>query len=127
MTYKLLHGNKLISSPLPDGVVVGKIKQEKQGNKTKDEGKFVDLPGAETGKVVVRFPPEASGYLHIGHAKAALLNQYYQKSFSGKLIMRFDAINPEKEKADFEQVILEDLRPAQKDRSIGINQQVEFR
>lgn len=28
---------------------------------TKDEGKFVDLPGAEQGKVVVRFPPEASG------------------------------------------------------------------
>ena len=27
----------------------------------KDEGKFVDLPGAEMGKVVVRFPPEASG------------------------------------------------------------------
>lgn len=25
------------------------------------EGKFVDLPGAEIGKVVVRFPPEASG------------------------------------------------------------------
>lgn len=27
----------------------------------KDEGKFIDLPGAEIGKVVVRFPPEASG------------------------------------------------------------------
>lgn len=25
------------------------------------EGKFIDLPGAEMGKVVVRFPPEASG------------------------------------------------------------------
>lgn len=29
---------------------------------TKDEGKFIELEGAEMGKVVVRFPPEASGY-----------------------------------------------------------------
>jgi hypothetical protein len=32
-----------------------------QPKQTKDEGKFVDLPNAEMGKVVVRFPPEASG------------------------------------------------------------------
>nr|XP_026500384.1 bifunctional glutamate/proline--tRNA ligase [Vanessa tameamea] len=76
---------------------------------SKQEGKFVELPHAEMGKVIVRFPPEASGYLHIGHAKAALLNQYYQQAFEGKLIMRFDDTNPAKENADFEKVILEDV------------------
>ncbi|XP_071834022.1 bifunctional glutamate/proline--tRNA ligase-like [Apostichopus japonicus] len=86
-------------------------KEEKQGStKTSDVGTFIELPGAKMGEVVVRFPPEASGYLHIGHAKAALLNQYYQQAFKGKLIMRFDDTNPAKESSEFEQVILEDLK-----------------
>uniref|UniRef100_A0A452IAN6 Uncharacterized protein n=1 Tax=Gopherus agassizii TaxID=38772 RepID=A0A452IAN6_9SAUR len=84
-------------------------KTKEATEKKQDVGKFVELPGAEMGKVIVRFPPEASGYLHIGHAKAALLNQHYQVNFKGKLIMRFDDTNPEKEKEDFEKVILEDV------------------
>ncbi|XP_068987174.1 bifunctional glutamate/proline--tRNA ligase [Bombus flavifrons] len=81
----------------------------KQTGQRKQEGKFIDLPGAEMGRVIVRFPPEASGYLHIGHAKAALLNQYYAQTFQGQFIMRFDDTNPAKENVEFEKAILEDL------------------
>ena len=88
-------------------------KPQKSSNKSssddKQEGKYVDLPNAVKGEVVVRFPPEASGYLHIGHAMAALLNQYYANTYNGKLVLRFDDTNPEKEKEDFEKVWLKSI------------------
>ncbi|XP_077269666.1 uncharacterized protein LOC143901332 isoform X1 [Temnothorax americanus] len=64
----------------------------KQIKTRKQEGKFIDLPGAEMGKVVVRSP------------------QYYTEAFQGQLIIRFDDTNPAKETVEFEDAILEDLR-----------------
>jgi len=69
-----------------------------------------DLPNACMGAVITRFPPEPNGYLHIGHAKAALVDYEYAKKYKGLFILRFDDTNPLNESLEFYETQKEDLK-----------------
>ena len=69
-----------------------------------------DLADGVYDTVHTRFPPEPNGYLHIGHAKSILLNYGLAQEYHGKFNMRFDDTNPTKEKTEFVESILEDIR-----------------
>jgi glutaminyl-tRNA synthetase len=82
--------------------VISKNFIEQEIEKDLAEGVYKDI--------MTRFPPEPNGYLHIGHAKSILLNQGLAKKYGGTFNLRFDDTNPQKEKEEFVQSILEDVK-----------------
>ena len=68
-----------------------------------------DLAEGHCESICTRFPPEPNGYLHIGHAKAILINHGLAQKYGGKFNMRFDDTNPTKEKIEFVESIKADV------------------
>lgn len=69
-----------------------------------------DIKEGNCTTVTTRFPPEPNGYLHIGHAKSILLNYGLAKKYGGKFNLRFDDTNPTKEKTEFVESIIADVK-----------------
>lgn len=69
-----------------------------------------DLKNNRYDKVVTRFPPEPNGYLHIGHAKAIVLDFEIAKEFNGHCNLRFDDTNPIKEDIEYIESIKKDIK-----------------
>jgi len=70
-----------------------------------------DMPNTEgmEGKVVLRFAPNPSGPLHIGHARTAILNDEYAKRYDGKLILRVEDTDPKRVDMEAYDIIESDL------------------
>ena len=60
-------------------------------------------------KIHTRFPPEPNGYLHIGSAKAIMINYQVAKKYNGKFNLRYDDTNPAKEDNEYVEAIYKDL------------------
>ena len=69
-----------------------------------------DLQDGTYDHIQTRFPPEPNGYLHIGHAKSILLNYGLAQEYNGKFNLRFDDTNPTKEKTEFVESIIADVK-----------------
>jgi len=69
-----------------------------------------DLASGRFDRVHTRFPPEPNGYLHIGHAKAFIIDFGIAEDYDGKYNLRFDDTNPTKEETEYVEAQIEDIR-----------------
>ena len=65
--------------------------------------------GTYGGRVQTRFPPEPNGYLHIGHAKAIVVDFGIAEDFDGLCNLRLDDTNPDTEETEYVDSIVADI------------------
>ena len=65
--------------------------------------------GTYGGRVQTRFPPEPNGYLHIGHAKAIVVDFGIARDFGGVCNLRLDDTNPDTEDTEYVDSIVSDI------------------
>ncbi len=94
--------NKTLSDREANSEAVSKNFIEREIDKDLAEGVYDN--------VHTRFPPEPNGYLHIGHAKSIILNSGLAKEYHGLFNLRFDDTNPMKEKTEYVNSIVEDVK-----------------
>ena len=61
-------------------------------------------------EIITRFPPEPTGYLHIGHIKSICLNFGLAQKYGGRCHLRLDDTNPTKEDVEYIESIKEDIK-----------------
>jgi glutamyl-Q tRNA(Asp) synthetase len=66
------------------------------------------LPSARQ-KPVFRFAPSPNGFLHLGHALSALINQAMARHHRGLLLLRIEDIDATRCRPEFEEAIYRDL------------------
>jgi glutamyl-Q tRNA(Asp) synthetase len=58
---------------------------------------------------VFRFAPSPNGYLHLGHALAALTDFEMARALSGRFLLRIEDIDATRCRPEYEQAIVDDL------------------
>lgn len=69
-----------------------------------------DLKAGRAKEVITRCPPEPSGYWHIGHCKAWMIDFETAIKFGGYTYLRMDDTNPSREQGEFADSYMEDLK-----------------